>query len=66
MAKVKRRKATKAAKARKKPAGNRRQATELNAAGRAQLGPDEERRSPRPPKDDASVEDPLQDWPEDD
>lgn len=62
MAKVKRRKATKAGK----PAGNRRQATELNAAGRAQLGPDEERRSPRPPKDDASVEDPLQDWPEDD
>lgn len=62
MAKPKRRKATKA----KKQVGNRRRATELNAAARAQLGPDEERRSPRPPHDDASVEDPLQDWPQDD
>ena len=31
---------------------------------RALLGPDEERRRYRPPADDASVEDPLQDWPD--
>lgn len=36
---------------------------ELEAAGRAQLGPDEERRAYRPREDDASIEDPLQDWP---
>jgi len=36
---------------------------ELKAAGRAQLGPDEERRPYRPREDDASIEDPLQDWP---
>ncbi|MDF3011673.1 MAG: hypothetical protein K0S03_2469 [Burkholderiales bacterium] len=34
---------------------------ELNAASRAQLGPDEERRPYRPREDDASIEDPLQD-----
>jgi hypothetical protein len=39
---------------------------ELNAASRAQLGPDEEKRPHRPPADDASVEDPLHDWPEED
>jgi hypothetical protein len=36
----------------------------LNEAGRAQLGPDEERRRYRPREEDASVEDPLRDWPE--
>jgi len=37
---------------------------ELNEASRAQLGPDEEKRPYRPRKSDASVEDPLKDWPE--
>ncbi len=37
---------------------------ELNAAGRAQLGRDAERRAYRPQPDDASVQDPLRDWPE--
>ena len=37
---------------------------ELNQASRAQLGPDEEKRRYRPREDDASVEDPLKDWPE--
>jgi hypothetical protein len=36
----------------------------LNEAGRAQLGADEERRRYRPREADASVEDPLKDWPE--
>jgi hypothetical protein len=36
---------------------------ELKAAGRAQLGRDEERRPYRPREEDASIEDPLQDWP---
>lgn len=36
---------------------------ELKAAGRAQLGPDAERRPYRPREEDASIEDPLQDWP---
>jgi hypothetical protein len=39
-------------------------APELNEASRAQLGPDEEKRPYRPRKSDASVEDPLKDWPE--
>jgi hypothetical protein len=39
---------------------------ELNEASRAQLGPDEEKRRYRPGEDDASVEDPLEDWPEED
>jgi hypothetical protein len=38
---------------------------ELNEASRAQLGPDEEKRPYRPRKSDASVEDPLEDWPSD-
>jgi hypothetical protein len=38
---------------------------ELNEASRAQLGPDEEKRPYRPRKSDASVEDPLEDWPRD-
>jgi len=38
---------------------------ELNKASRAQLGPDEEKRPYRPRADDASVEDPLKDWPDD-
>lgn len=36
---------------------------ELEAASRAQLGRDEERRPYRPREEDASIEDPLQDWP---
>lgn len=36
---------------------------ELKEAPRAQLGPDEERRPYRPREEDASIEDPLQDWP---
>ena len=36
---------------------------ELKAAGRAQLGRDDERRPYRPRAEDASIEDPLQDWP---
>ena len=36
---------------------------ELDEAGRAQLGPDPEQRPYRPREDDASVEDPLGDWP---
>lgn len=41
-------------------------AEELNAAGRALLGREEKPRGMRPePRDDASVEDPLLDWPED-
>lgn len=38
---------------------------ELRRASKAQLGPDEEARRYRPRADDASVEDPLGDWPED-
>jgi hypothetical protein len=37
---------------------------DLNQASRAQLGPDAQKRPYRPREDDASVEDPLQDWPE--
>jgi hypothetical protein len=37
---------------------------DLKEAGRAQLGPDEEKRPYRPRENDASVEDPLEDWPE--
>ena len=37
---------------------------DLNAASRAQLGRDPERRPYRPQPDDASVQDPLRDWPE--
>ena len=37
----------------------------LNESGRAQLGRDPQQRPYRPQKEDASVEDPLQDWPED-
>jgi hypothetical protein len=64
MAKAKRRKARKAKKARPAPAPAPR--PELNAASRAQLGNDRDTRAYRPKEDDASVEDPLGDWPEDD
>jgi hypothetical protein len=37
---------------------------DLNAASRAQLGRDAERRAYRPQAEDASVQDPLRDWPE--
>ena len=41
-------------------------AEELNAAGRALVGREDKPRRMRPePSDDASVEDPLRDWPED-
>jgi hypothetical protein len=54
----------------KKALRKRRQAApppreDLRAAPRAQLGRDEEARAYRPREDDASVEDPLGDWPED-
>ena len=39
---------------------------DLNAACRAQLGPEEGTRAYRPQRDDASIEDPLHDWPEED
>jgi hypothetical protein len=39
---------------------------DLNAESRALLGPDAERRArERVPEDEASVEDPLNDWPKD-
>ncbi len=38
---------------------------ELNQASRALLGADEEKRPYRPRADDASIEDPLEDWPQD-
>lgn len=37
---------------------------DLNKASRALLGKDEETREVRPQPEDASVEDPLRDWPE--
>lgn len=37
---------------------------ELGAASRAQLGRDEAERPYRPREDDASVQDPLGDWPD--
>jgi len=37
---------------------------ELKEASRAQLGDDAERRPYRPREEDASIEDPLRDWPE--
>lgn len=40
-------------------------AEELAAEPRALLGRDEDARAVRPRKDDASVQDPLGDWPED-
>lgn len=47
-------------------AGRRRaRAEELAAEPRALLGRDEDARAVRPRKDDASVQDPLGDWPED-
>jgi hypothetical protein len=39
---------------------------DLNAESRAQLGADPDERPYRPQPYDASVEDPLKDWPEDD
>jgi hypothetical protein len=62
MAKAKRRKAGRA----KKPRAGGPPRPELKAASRAQLGPDPEQRSYRPREVDASVEDPLRDWPEED
>jgi hypothetical protein len=48
------------------PGGERNGGEELNAESRALLRGDDKPRSVRPkPGDDASVEDPLQDWPED-
>jgi hypothetical protein len=49
-----------------KPRSEKAGAEELNAESRALLRGDDKLRSVRPkPGDDASVEDPLQDWPED-
>lgn len=69
---AKRGKATKRGKAVRRPAANARgavrrpaRAEELAAEPRALLGRDEDARAVRPRKDDASVEDPLGDWPED-
>ena len=54
----------KAAKAGRPPAGGNREY--LKAAPRALLErEDEPQRAPREPAEDASVEDPLRDWPED-
>lgn len=48
------------------PRSERAGAEDLNAESRALLRGDDKPRSVRPkPGDDASVEDPLQDWPED-
>jgi hypothetical protein len=48
-----------------KPRGERNGAEDLNAESRALLGGEEKPRSIWPkPGDDASVEDPLLDWPE--
>ena len=49
----------------KKPPVQTRPRPELNEASRALLGRDEEKRPYRPRADDASVEDPLKDWPQD-
>jgi hypothetical protein len=38
---------------------------DLDAAARAQLGREQQARPYRPREDDASVEDPLGDWPDD-
>jgi len=51
-------------KKRKKAKAQTQPQPDLKEASRAQLGPDEEKRPYRPRKDDASVEDPLKDWPE--
>ena len=60
------RKRKKARKARRTHDAARARGNDLNAVSRAQLGPDEEERPYRPPPYDASIEDPLHDWPEDD
>jgi len=60
--KRKRKRAVRAVKPRAEGNG----AEDLNAESRALLRGDDKPRSVRPkPGDDASVEDPLQDWPED-
>jgi hypothetical protein len=56
-------KKSKKPKTSKKPQAPARPRPELNEASRAQLGPDEEKRPYRQRADDASVEDPLEDWP---
>ena len=54
--------AGRAVQPRNDPAG----AEELNAESRALLGAEDKPRRMRPePRDDASVEDPLRDWPKD-
>jgi hypothetical protein len=61
MAKAKRRRARRPASREPGPGQ-----PDLKAASRAQLGRDPERRPYRPQSDDASVQDPLRDWPEED
>jgi hypothetical protein len=53
-------------KKRKPPWARAPEQPELKETSRAQVGPDEEKRPYRPRKSDASVEDPLKDWPQDD
>ena len=69
---TKRSTAAKRGKAARRPRANARgagrrpaRAEELAAEPRALLGRDEDARAVRPRKDDASVQDPLGDWPED-
>jgi hypothetical protein len=50
----------------KKPVPQTPARPELKEASRAQLGPEDETRPYRPRQDDASVEDPLEDWPQED
>lgn len=61
--KLKRKRAVRAVQPRSERAG----AEDLNAESRALLRGDDKQRSvrPKPGDDDASVQDPLQDWPED-
>jgi hypothetical protein len=61
MAKARRRRARRPALRQPRPAQ-----PDLNASSRAQLGRDPERREYRPQPDDASVQDPLRDWPDED
>jgi hypothetical protein len=59
--KVKAKRRAKARGAGRRPA----RGEEFGASPRALLGRDEDARAVRPRRDDASVEDPLGDWPED-
>lgn len=60
---MKRKRKQKAAPAQRRPGPG---LDEASRASRALLGRDEEQRCYRPRQDDASIEDPLNDWPSDD